>query len=64
MSDKIKKAVVYWRVSCEEQLTGTSPEGQKESGLLKAAEIGARVLAICEDPGMSGTRYTSSTRYC
>ncbi len=56
---KQAKAVVYWRVSTDEQLTGTSPEGQRESCLLKARAMGAQVVAVCEDPGVSGTRYTS-----
>jgi len=53
------KAVLYWRVSTDEQLSGTSPDSQKESCLLKARALGAQVVAVCEDPGVSGTRYTS-----
>ena len=55
----VKKAVCYWRVSTEEQMSGTSPDGQRDACLLMAAQMGAQVVAVCSDPGLSGTRYTS-----
>ena len=59
ISHEAKKAVCYLRVSTEEQLLGTSLDGQKEACLLKAAGMGAQVAAVCTDAGVSGIRYTS-----
>lgn len=53
-----QKAILYCRVSTEEQAeNGTSLETQKEACLLKAERMGAFPVRICEDEGVSGTRY-------
>lgn len=52
------KAVIYTRVSTDGQADkGTSLEGQEYSCLKKAAELGAEVVKIHSDPGVSGTLY-------
>ena len=55
-----KKAVIYVRVSTEEQAVhGTSPDVQRDACLLLAAQMGAQVVDVCLDLGVSGVRYSS-----
>lgn len=54
------KAVIYTRVSTEEQAeNGTSLETQELGCLRKAAQIGAQVIGIHKDEGISGAFYMS-----
>ncbi len=56
----MKKAVIYIRVSTEEQaIYGTSPDVQRDACLLLAAQMGAQVVDVCPDLGISGVRYSS-----
>ena len=48
------KAIVYVRVSTEEQVHGYSLEGQREKCLKKAEEMGATNSVVFEDAGVSG----------
>src|SRR5580704_4875766 len=57
MNDVQKRVVIYARVSSEEQIEGTSIDGQLEYGHQFAKAKGWTVVAECEDPGVSGTRY-------
>ena len=52
----MKKAVIYSRVSSEEQLKGLSPEVQKESCIKWARQKGYDVVGIYQDGGKSGTK--------
>jgi site-specific DNA recombinase len=53
-------AVLYVRVSTEDQAEhGTSPETQREGCLRLAEQAGLPVAAVCEDLGVSGTRYAT-----
>ena len=56
----MKKAVIYVRVSTEEQaIYGTSPDVQRDACLLLAAQMGVQVVDVCQDLGVSGVRYSS-----
>lgn len=48
------KAILYVRVSTEEQTHGYSLEGQREKCLKKAEEMGATDSVVFEDAGVSG----------
>lgn len=52
------KAVIYTRVSTDGQADkGTSLDAQEYSCLKKAAELGAEVVKVHSDPGVSGALY-------
>lgn len=56
----MKKAVLYLRVSTDEQAeSGTSLETQEFACLRKAAEMGAQVVEMYRDEGVSGALYLS-----
>ena len=48
------KAIIYVRVSTQEQIQGYSLEGQREKCLKKAEEMGATDSIVFEDAGVSG----------
>ena len=52
----MKKAVIYSRVSSEEQLKGLSPEVQKESCIKWARQKGYEVVGVYQDGGKTGTK--------
>lgn len=57
---RTRGAVIYIRVSTDDQaVSGTSPETQREACLLMASQMNLPVIAVCEDLGVSGTRYSS-----
>ena len=56
-------AIIYTRVSTGEQAdSGTSLAGQLEACLSKAASLGAEVVGVYEDAGVSGALYISRLR--
>lgn len=56
--NKIRGAVIYTRVSTDEQVQhGTSLAGQREACLEEARRLGLPVVAECQDSGVSGSRY-------
>src|SRR5690242_11923967 len=55
---KTPKVIIYTRVSTGRQAEhGTSLEGQEEECRRLAASLGAEVVALHSDPGVSGTLY-------
>ena len=55
---KSNKAVIYTRVSTNEQVeNGTSLLSQREACTRVALNLGLEVVDVCEDAGVSGTRY-------
>lgn len=56
--NKSSNAVIYTRVSINEQVeNGTSLTSQQEACRREAAHLGLDVVEVCEDAGVSGTRY-------
>jgi site-specific DNA recombinase len=55
----LSRAVLYVRVSTEEQISGTSLDSQRTIGEHIALANGFEVERVCEDPGVSGVRYTT-----
>jgi len=52
------RAVIYTRVSTNEQVeNGTSLSSQQEACKREAEHLGLDVVEVCEDAGVSGTRY-------
>ena len=59
-ANKMRGAVLYARVSSDEQAEhGTSPDVQRDTCLLMAAQMGLPVVEMCPDLGVSGVRYSS-----
>ena len=56
---KTLAALIYTRVSTEEQVEGTSLESQAFQCLRKASELGAQIVGTHSDEGVSGSFYTS-----
>lgn len=55
---KSNNAVIYTRVSTNEQVeNGTSLLSQREACMRVAQNMGLEVVDVCEDAGVSGTRY-------
>ena len=50
----MNKAVIYTRVSTEEQTRGYSLEAQRERGIAKATELGIEDCIVFEEAGVSG----------
>ncbi|MGI4791306.1 MAG: recombinase family protein [Janthinobacterium lividum] len=58
LNSRTPGAVIYTRVSTNEQVeNGTSLASQRDACMRVAQNLGLEVVDICEDAGVSGTRY-------